>query len=53
MLLIQTLSHANGQVLVAVGNTGVGLKPDARGRIFDAFYTTKPGGSAWSCRSAD
>jgi signal transduction histidine kinase len=43
-LLVQTLAPAAGQVLVAVRDTGVGLDPDARGRIFDAFYTTKPGG---------
>jgi PAS domain S-box-containing protein len=42
-LLIQTLAR-EGQVLVAVRDTGVGLDPDARRRIFDAFYTTKPGG---------
>jgi two-component system, NtrC family, sensor kinase len=43
-LLVQTVAPAAGQVLVAVRDTGVGLDPDARGRIFDAFYTTKPGG---------
>jgi C4-dicarboxylate-specific signal transduction histidine kinase len=43
-LLVQTLAHPGGQVLVAVRDAGVGLHPDARGRIFDAFYTTKPGG---------
>jgi signal transduction histidine kinase len=43
-LLIQTLAHDSAQVLVAVRDTGVGVEPNARGRIFDAFYTTKPGG---------
>ena len=33
-LLIQTLAHESGQVLVAVRDTGVGVHPDARGRIF-------------------
>jgi C4-dicarboxylate-specific signal transduction histidine kinase len=42
-LLIQTVAQTGGQVLVAVRDTGVGLDPDARGRIFDAFYTTKSG----------
>jgi two-component system NtrC family sensor kinase len=43
-LLIQTLAHDGAQVLVAVRDTGVGLDADARRRIFDTFYTTKPGG---------
>jgi C4-dicarboxylate-specific signal transduction histidine kinase len=43
-LLVATRPHANAQVLVAIQDTGVGLEPEARGRIFDAFYTTKPGG---------
>jgi two-component system, NtrC family, sensor kinase len=43
-LLIQTLPHASGYVLVAVRDTGVGLDPHTQRRIFDAFYTTKPGG---------
>ena len=43
-LLIQTLAHESGQVLIAVRDTGVGVHPDARGRIFDAFYSTKSGG---------
>ena len=42
-LLIETRAHPDGQVLVAVRDTGVGLDVDARGRLFDAFYTTKPG----------
>ena len=43
-LLIETLPHDSGQVLVAVQDTGVGLDPDTRVRVFDAFYTTKSGG---------
>jgi C4-dicarboxylate-specific signal transduction histidine kinase len=43
-LLIEALPYADGQVLVALRDTGVGLDPEARRRIFDAFYTTKSGG---------
>ena len=35
---------AGGEVLVSVRDTGKGLDPQSRGRIFDAFYTTKPNG---------
>jgi C4-dicarboxylate-specific signal transduction histidine kinase len=35
---------APGSVLVAVRDSGGGLEPAARERVFDAFYTTKPEG---------
>jgi signal transduction histidine kinase len=31
-------------VLVAVRDSGPGLKEEDRSRIFDAFFSTKPGG---------
>jgi signal transduction histidine kinase len=31
-------------VLVAVQDSGAGLDAESRERVFDAFYTTKPGG---------
>jgi C4-dicarboxylate-specific signal transduction histidine kinase len=34
----------DGTVVVAVADTGAGLRPDARDRLFDAFWTTKEGG---------
>lgn len=43
-LLVQTLAQDGGRVLVAVRDTGVGVQPDLRGRVFDAFYTTKSRG---------
>jgi signal transduction histidine kinase len=41
-------------VLVAVRDSGVGLSADRIGRIFEAFYSTKPEGMGmglWICRS--
>jgi signal transduction histidine kinase len=43
-LLIATGKHAPSGVLVAVQDTGPGLSPESLERLFDAFYTTKPGG---------
>ncbi len=43
-LVIQTRADGDAQVQVALRDAGVGLEPEARARIFDAFYTTKPGG---------
>ena len=34
----------DGQVIVSVGDTGIGLPPEET-RIFDAFFTTKPHGT--------
>jgi PAS domain S-box-containing protein len=53
-LLIGTGKGANGEVLVAVRDSGPGLNPECVDRIFDAFYTTKPGGMGMGlsiCRS--
>jgi PAS domain S-box-containing protein len=41
-------------VLVAVGDSGVGLSADGMARVFEAFYSTKPEGMGmglWICRS--
>jgi C4-dicarboxylate-specific signal transduction histidine kinase len=43
-LVIRCEPHEPGTALVAVGDSGVGLDPHGADRIFDAFYTTKPGG---------
>jgi PAS domain S-box-containing protein len=54
VLLIRTQQHDSGQVLVAVEDTGVGIEPDSLGRLFSAFYTTKPDGMGMGlsiCRS--
>ena len=43
-LLIRWERHEPDTILVTVRDSGVGLDPQAMDRIFDAFYTTKPGG---------
>src|SRR5882724_532678 len=53
-LLISTGQEASGGVLVAVQDSGPGLNPESVDRLFDAFYTTKPGGMGMGlsiCRS--
>ncbi len=53
-LLISTGKDASGGVLVAVQDSGPGLDPESSDRLFDAFYTTKPGGMGMGlsiCRS--
>jgi signal transduction histidine kinase len=53
-LLIGTGKDASGGVLVAVQDSGPGLKREGYEHLFDAFYTTKPGGMGMGlsiCRS--
>jgi len=44
-LTIQSQSGDDGQVLISVSDTGVGLPPQQADKIFDAFFTTKPHGT--------
>ena len=53
-LLIGTNADTSGDVIIAVRDSGPGLKPESLGRLFDAFYTTKPAGMGMGlsiCRS--
>jgi signal transduction histidine kinase len=53
-LLIETGAHATKDVIVEVRDSGPKLKPDRLEHLFDAFYTTKPGGMGMGlaiCRS--
>lgn len=43
-LTVRSTMAGDAAVTVAVEDTGSGLDPDAADRIFDSFYTTKPGG---------
>ncbi len=44
-LTIQSQHGENGQVLISVSDTGVGLPPKHGDKIFDAFFTTKADGT--------
>jgi len=53
-LLISTGKDGSSGLLVAVQDSGPGLNPESFDRLFDAFYTTKPGGMGMGlsiCRS--
>ncbi len=53
-LLISTRKSTSGGVLVSIRDSGLGLMPEIRDRIFEAFYTTKPAGLGMGlsiCRS--
>ena len=43
-LQIRSSQHASDEVRVAVQDAGIGLDPQQMARLFDAFFTTKPGG---------
>lgn len=43
-LTLTSQYDGNNQLLISVSDTGIGLPPEM-GRIFDAFYTTKPHGT--------
>src|ERR1700752_3052313 len=44
-LTITSKRSEDGQLMVSVGDSGVGLPADGAGRIFEAFFTTKPDGT--------
>jgi signal transduction histidine kinase len=53
-LLIGTGKDASDRVLVTVQDSGPGLNPESCERLFESFYTTKPGGMGMGlsiCRS--
>jgi len=43
-LMIRSQLYSSDSVLLAVQDAGVGFDPDQMPRLFDAFFTTKPGG---------
>jgi signal transduction histidine kinase/CheY-like chemotaxis protein len=44
-LTVASKSTENGQLLISVSDSGIGLPVDKAERIFDAFFTTKPQGT--------
>ena len=53
-LLIGSAKNASNGVLVTVRDSGPGLNPESFDHLFEAFYTTKPGGMGMGlsiCRS--
>jgi signal transduction histidine kinase len=53
-LLIGSRKDGSGGLLISVQDSGPGLHPEVFDRLFDAFYTTKPGGMGMGlsiCRS--
>jgi signal transduction histidine kinase len=53
-LRIRTLEHGSDQIRVAVEHSGPGIEPENIDRVFNAFFTTKPGGMGMGlsiCRS--
>jgi PAS domain S-box-containing protein len=54
VLRLQTKCHEERAVLVVVEDSGIGLNSDGMERLFETFYTTKPGGLGMGlsiCRS--
>jgi PAS domain S-box-containing protein len=49
-ITIQSHQTENGQLLISVSDTGVGLPPQKAEQIFDAFFTTKPHGTGMGLR---
>jgi C4-dicarboxylate-specific signal transduction histidine kinase len=43
-LLIKTAQDVDGRVSLSVRDAGIGFEPDAVGKLFEAFYTTKTDG---------
>jgi two-component system sensor histidine kinase HydH len=43
--LLLTATRTSQHVLISVTDTGTGMTPETAARVFDAYYTTKRGGT--------
>jgi len=44
-LTIKSQRNPDGQVLISLSDSGIGLPPERTDKVFDAFFTTKPQGT--------
>jgi signal transduction histidine kinase len=44
-LVVKSQRGGNREILISISDTGIGLSPEQAGRIFNAFFTTKPDGT--------
>jgi two-component system, NtrC family, sensor kinase len=44
--------NLNDKIKIELGDTGIGITPEIRDKIFEPFYTTKPGGHGLGLASA-
>lgn len=44
-LTIKSQRNSDGQVLISVSDSGIGIPPEWADKVFDAFFTTKPQGT--------
>jgi signal transduction histidine kinase len=49
-LTIQSQRDKDGEVLISVSDTGVGLPTQQADKLFNAFFTTKPHGTGMGLR---
>jgi PAS domain S-box-containing protein len=49
-LIIRSQQAEDGQLMVSISDTGVGLPPQQADQIFSAFFTTKPQGTGMGLR---
>jgi signal transduction histidine kinase len=49
-IMIESQRNQDGQVLISVSDTGVGLPPEQADQIFNAFFTTKSHGTGMGLR---
>jgi signal transduction histidine kinase len=49
-LIIRSQESENGQLMVSISDTGVGLPLQQADQIFNAFFTTKPQGTGMGLR---